>query len=286
MRNLRCAAAALLALFALAAALPGGAALPGAAAAAERLKLATTTSTDTSGLLKWLNPAFEIKYKVAVHSIAVGTGRALRLARNGDVDVVLVHSREAELKFVADGYGVNRREVMYNDFVIVGPPKDPARVRGLKSVSEAIRRISKSGEIWFSRGDDSGTHKKEKRLLKEAGVRISPSWHRSLGQGMGRTLLVADEKLGYALTDRGTYISLSSRDRISLQVLVEGDKKLLNPYGVIVVNPKRFGHVNYKLAMKYVDFLVSPEGQRLIGEFRMGGHQLFTPAVQKAGGDK
>lgn len=247
---------------------------------AERLRLATTTSTESSGLLAYLNPVFERKHGVRVHTIAVGTGRALRLGKNGDVDVVLVHAREAEEAFMNKGYGVNRRRVMHNDFVIVGPPSDPARMKRLRGVSNALEKIRKSGAIWFSRGDDSGTHKKEIILWKAAGLKPDGTHYRSLGQGMGQTLIVADEKRGYTITDRGTYLSFSTKGIISLRIYVEGDKELFNPYGVIVVNPKRHPHVNYELAKKYAAFLISFEGQRLIANFRLDGKQLFYPAAE------
>lgn len=255
------------------------------AGAAERLKLATTTSTENSGLLKWLHPVFEKMYGVQVHVIAVGTGRALRLGRNGDVDVVLVHARGAEEKFIAEGHGVDRREVMYNDFVIVGPAADPAGVKGMADTAAALRRVMEKKALWFSRGDDSGTHKKEIHLWRTAGLRPKGAWYHSLGQGMGRTLLIADEKRGYALTDRGTYIALSGKNKISLKVLVEGDKSLLNPYSVILVNPKRHPHVKSRLARRYADFLVSQQGQSLIARFRLSGKVLFHPSARPVPGN-
>ena len=245
--------------------------------AQERLKLATTTSTDNSGLLKYLHPAFEKAAGVKVHTIAVGTGKALALGRNGDVDVVLVHARAAEDKFVADGWGVNRRDVMANDFIIIGPREDPAGIRGESDAVRALKRIAMKKARWFSRGDDSGTHKKEKQLWKDAAMQPSGRWYASLGQGMGKTLLAADEKQGYTLTDRGTYIAMSEGKRISLEVLVEGDERLFNPYGVIAVNPKRHPHARYDLAMKYIEFLTSEKGQLLIAGYRMNGKILFYP---------
>lgn len=243
----------------------------------DRLRLATTTSTNNSGLLQYLHPTFEKKYRVKIHTIAVGTGKALVLGRNGDVDVVLVHARAAEEKFVAAGYGVNRREVMANDFIIVGPKSDPAGTRGTKIAAAALRWIAEKKTRWFSRGDDSGTHKKETALWKEAGLEPSGRWYSVLGQGMGKTLLVTDEKQGYTLTDRGTYIAMSAGKKITLEILVEGDQRLFNPYGVIAVNPKRHPHVRFGLAMKYVEFLTSPQGQRLIGDYRINGQILFHP---------
>lgn len=245
--------------------------------AQQRLKLATTTSTDNSGLLAHLHPTFERLAGVKVHTIAVGTGKALALGRNGDVDVVLVHSRGAEDKFVSAGYGVYRRDVMANDFIIVGPRGDPAGIRGESDVAAALERIAKKKSRWFSRGDDSGTHKKEATLWKAAALQPLGRWYASLGQGMGKTLLAANEKRGYTLTDRGTYLAMIAGKKISLEVLVEGDERLFNPYGVIAVNPKRHPHVRFALAKKYIEFLTSEQGQLLIAGFRLNGKVLFHP---------
>lgn len=258
----------------------------GPSAGAERLTLATTTSTANSGLLKYLHPHFEKMSGAAVDVIAVGTGQALRLGRNGDVDVVLVHARAAEDKFVAEGHGVNRRDVMYNDFVMAGPSNDPAGVRGMKDAVAALKKVAEKKATWFSRGDDSGTHKMELELWKAAGIaKPAGEWYRALGQGMGNTLIAADEKGAYTLADRGTYIALSSAKKIALRVLVEGDAKLFNPYGVIAVNPKRHPHVKHELAMKYVNFLVSPEGQKIISSFQKGGKVLFFSSAAGAPGN-
>ena len=245
--------------------------------ALERLKLATTTSTENSGLLKQLHPAFEKKHGVSVHTISVGTGKALRLGQNGDVDVVLVHAKNAEVLFVEQGYGVRREAVMYNDFVIVGPESDPARVFRTFDVSEALLQIRNSKSLWFSRGDDSGTHKKEMQLWRDAGVEAFGLWYRALGQGMGRTLMAADEKGGYTLTDRGTYVALVANRKIALKIQGPRGKRLHNPYSVIAVNPKRHPHVKFDWAMKYIDFLLSAEGQGVIRDFRLLGKQLFYP---------
>ena len=249
--------------------------------ALERLKLATTTSTENSGLLKQLHPVFEKKYGVFVHTISVGTGKALRLGQNGDVDVVLVHAKKAEDLFVERDYGVRRRVVMYNDFVIVGPASDPAGVLRTFNVSEALLRIRNSKSLWFSRGDDSGTYKKEMQLWKGAGVDVFGPWYRALGQGMGRTLMAADEKNGYTLTDRGTYIALVENGKIFLKIQGPRGKRLHNPYSVIAVNPKRHSHVKFNLALKYIDFLTSAEGQRIIHDFRLKGKPLFHPNAKK-----
>ena len=247
------------------------------AAPAQKLTLATTTSTQFTGLLDWLHPRFEKRYGVRIHTIAVGTGKALRLGRDGDVDVVLVHAPEAEKKFVSRGYGVNRRSVMFNDFVIVGPENDPAKISGMGDAAAALRWVSARGALWASRGDDSGTHKKEMSLWRAAGILPEGGWYLSLGQGMGYTLRLADEKGTYTLVDRGSYLFFAARGKVDLKIVSEGDKRLLNPYGVIAVNPKRHPHVKYDLAMKYVTFLTSPEGQKLIGSFRVKGKKLFHP---------
>ncbi|MDE0340750.1 MAG: substrate-binding domain-containing protein [Nitrospinae bacterium] len=245
--------------------------------ALNRLKLATTTSTENSGLLKQLHPVFEKRYGFSVHTISVGTGKALRLGQNGDVDVVLVHAKKAEDLFMASGYGVHRRAVMYNDFVIVGPASDPAGVFKTFDVSEALLQIKNSKSLWFSRGDDSGTHKKEMELWRDASVSVFGSWYRALGQGMGRTLMAADEKSGYTLTDRSTYIALVANGKVSLKIQGPRGGRLHNPYSVIAVNPKRHPHVKFDLAVKYINFLTSGEGQGIIRDFRLMGKQLFYP---------
>jgi tungstate transport system substrate-binding protein len=256
----------------------------GWAAPVQSLKLATTTSTHFTGLLDYLHPQFEKKHKVRISTIAAGTGKALRLGRNGDVDVVLVHAPAAEKIFVSQGYGVNRRNVMYNDFVLVGPRTDPARISGVGDVAAALRWIHAGKALWVSRGDDSGTHKKEMALWRAAGFLPSGPWYRSLGQGMGNTLRIADEKLAYTLSDRGSFIFFEARGKVDLRIMSEGDSRLLNPYGVIAVNPQRHPHVKYDLAMKYVTFLTSPRGQMLIGNFRVKGKKLFHPSAgSKAG---
>jgi tungstate transport system substrate-binding protein len=240
-----------------------------------RLKLATTTSTDNSGLLEALLPPFEQKYTIKVDVIAVGTGKALTLGRNGDVDVVLVHAREAEDEFVNGGYGVNRRDVMYNDFVIVGPPSDPAGIRGTDEPSQALKKIAAVQAPFISRGDDSGTHKKELSLWKVAEIAPGGAWYMETGQGMGASLEIANEKRGYVLADRGTYIAY--RDKLTLDVLCEGDPVLHNPYGIIAVNPARHPHVRYMEAMMLIAWVTSPEGQRIIERFKSGGELLFYP---------
>ncbi|GAB4278296.1 MAG: substrate-binding domain-containing protein [Deferrisomatales bacterium] len=246
-----------------------------AAGAQCRLRLATTTSTDNSGLLGALLPPFEATWGCRVDVIAVGTGKALRLGENGDVDVVLVHARPAEDRFVAAGFGINRRDVMHNDFVVLGPPADPAGVRGAASGAEALARVARAGASFVSRGDDSGTHKKEKSLWQASGVAPGGGWYKEAGQGMGAVLRMADELGAYTLSDRGTYLAF--RDKLSLAVLHEGDAALANPYGIIPVNPARHPGVNYEAAMALVGFVTGPRGQRIIREFRKGGEALFFP---------
>ena len=249
--------------------------LPGEVSGGGRLRLATTTSTDNSGLLEALHPPFEEKYGVKVDVIAVGTGKALALGRNGDVDAVLVHAREAEEEFVRDGHGVNRRVVMYNDFIILGPAPDPAGVKGLEEAAKALGAIASSRAPFVSRGDDSGTHRKEMGLWEKAGISPGGRWYLAVGQGMGASLMVAEEKQAYILADRGTY--LAYMDKTGLKVLVEGDESLFNPYGVMAVSPARWPHVDYDLAMAYIAWITSVEGQRIIRNYTLGGEPLFIP---------
>jgi tungstate transport system substrate-binding protein len=241
------------------------------------LRLATTTSTDNSGLLQDLVPPFEKRNNIRVHVIAVGTGKALRLAREGDVDIVLVHARKAEDKLVSDGYGINRRDIMYNDFVIVGPNDDLAGIRGMKQAPAAMAKISDSGNVFVSRGDNSGTHKKEITLWKKAGIQPAGSWYREAGQGMGKVLQIAGEMQAYTLTDRGTW--LAYQKRIPLKIRSEGDSSLHNPYGIIAVNPERYSDVNYDGAMKFINWITSDEGQKLIRDFKISGKALFIPSA-------
>jgi len=245
----------------------------GSAFAAEHLRLATTTSTDNSGLLAELLPPFEQANDCHVDVIAVGTGKAIKLGETGDVDVILVHARSKEDKFVADGYGVDRRDVMYNDFVILGPENDPAGIKGSKDAVAAMTKISDSKATFVSRGDDSGTNTREKQLWKAANVTPNGAWYLEAGRGMGEVIIMAGERQGYTLSDRGTYLAF--KDKTPLKVLVEGDKRLFNPYGVIMVNPKKYPHVKVDLAKKFMDFLTSAQGKALIAGFRRGGEQLF-----------
>jgi len=246
--------------------------------ASDVLRMSTTTSTENSGLLAVLNPAFEAQHNIKLEVIAVGTGKALRMGAQGDVDVVFVHAPAAELKYVKSGDFVNRQAVMHNDFVVVGPTNDPANIAASKTVEEAFRSIAQTEATFISRGDDSGTHKKERILWKKAGVKPAGDWYVEVGQGMGAVLNIANEKQAYALTDRGTQIAFA--DKVSLKVLFEGDNELFNPYHVMAVNPKKHEGVNYDLAMKYIQFVTGAEGQGIIQNFRKGGQQLFYPDAQ------
>ncbi len=246
------------------------------------IKCASTTSTQNSGFFDYILPIFERKTGIRVHVIAVGTGAALEIGKRGDADVVFVHAKEEELKLVREGWFVNRFDVMYNDFVIVGPPEDPARIKGLKDAVEALRRIHRARAPFVSRGDNSGTHKKEVKLWKEAGVVPSGRWYMEVGQGMAKTLRIANEKRAYTLTDRGTWLAIKDRDRMDLEIMVEGDPKLFNQYGVMAVNPLRHPHVKYAEALKFIEFLVSEEGQRAIANFKTpSGERLFYPNAPK-----
>ena len=253
------------------------------AAVADRfLTLASTTSTRDSGFFDAVLPAFEAKTGIQVRVVAVGTGRALRLAERGDVDAVLVHDRSSELAFVSGGHGIARREVMYNDFVVIGPSGDPARVRGVRDAATAFVRIAESRAIFTSRGDDSGTHKAELRLWEAVGIdarTASGTWYRETGTGMGATLNTAAEFGAYLLVDRGTWLSFKNRG--DLQVLVEGDPRLRNVYGIILVNPERHPHVKSEQARVFAEWLVSKEGRTAIAAFRLEGMQLFHPLIQE-----
>jgi tungstate transport system substrate-binding protein len=245
------------------------------------LLLVSTTSTQDSGLLDVLLPAFTDQTGYSVQLVAVGSGQALKMGEQGDADVILLHSPAAEKDFVANGFGIDRRLVMHNDFVIVGPPADPAGIRGL-SPEEALKNIYDSQATFVSRGDESGTHVKEQALWKKAGLDpAGQDWYLETGQGQGATLLIASEKGAYALADRGTY--LAYRNNVDLEILVEGDSFLLNVYHVITVNPDKWKDVNFKAAQAFADFVTSPEGQKIIGEFGVKeyGEPLFIPDAGK-----
>ena len=251
--------------------------LSGVSNAEQRMKMSTTTSTDNSGLLEALIPPFERMFDIRVDVIAVGTGKALKLGENGDVDIVFVHARGAEDKFIDAGFGVNRRDVMYNDFVIIGPENDPAGIKGVKDAAEALKRIAEAKAPFISRGDDSGTHKKEKKIWGEAGVSVKGQWYHEVGQGMGAVLKIADEKKAYTMADRGTFLAFS--EKINLPVLCEGDPVLYNPYGIIAVNPAKHSHVNYVNAMAFIGWITSIKGQEIIREFgkEKFSQPLFVP---------
>ncbi|MEW5963358.1 MAG: substrate-binding domain-containing protein [Pseudomonadota bacterium] len=241
----------------------------------------STTSTENSGLFKHILPLFKAKTGIDVRVVAVGTGQAIKNAEKGDGDVLLVHAKAAEEKFVADGWGVKRFPVMYNDFVIVGPKADPAKVAGSKDAASALKKIAGAGAPFASRGDDSGTHKAELALWKEAGVDVkaaSGGWYRSTGSGMGATLNTAAGMSAYALTDRATWVSFKNRG--DLDIAVEGDPKLFNQYGVILVNPAKHPHVKAKEGQAFVDWLVGPEGQNAVRSFKIDGGQVFFPNAE------
>ena len=252
--------------------------LAGACAAGEdALILATTTSTQDSGLLDKIVPLFEDETGYSVKTIAVGSGAALRMGEEGEADVILAHSPDAEDAFMAAGHGVNRRLVMHNDFVIVGPADDPAELRGLGDAAEATRRIADSESLFLSRGDQSGTHAKELEMWRAAGLTPAGGWYQESGTGMGPTLLVASDKQGYALSDRATYLAL--RENLALDILVEGDPALFNVYHVMQVNPEKSDRINAEAAAAFAVFITSPEVQEVIrgfGEDRFG-QPLFVP---------
>ena len=255
--------------------------LPTARAADSSILLQSTTSTANSGLYDAILPIFTEKSGITVDVVAVGTGQAIKNAANGDGDVLLVHARPDEEAFVAAGQGVERFDVMYNDFVIVGPEADPAGVDGSKDVVDALGRIAESGAPFASRGDDSGTHKKELELWEQTGVDIdaaSGGWYRETGSGMGATLNVAAGMGAYALTDRGTWIPFGNKG--DLRILVEGDEALFNQYGVILVNPEKHPGVNVEGGQAFIDWILGEEGQRAIADYRVGGEQLFFPNAE------
>ncbi len=241
--------------------------------------MATTTSTDNTGLLKLLHPSFEKKHDVKLDVIAVGTGKALRLAENGDVDLVLVHAPEAEIKFVAAGFGIEREAVMHNDFVILGPTSDPANLTGMTSLPEVMQTLQNSSAVFISRGDDSGTHKKEMSLWAQADMKPAGENYLSVGQGMGAVLQIANDKLAYTLTDRGTYLAYA--DKIDLKIVFENNPALFNPYHIILVNPDIHPHSKIQMAREYSAFLRGEEGQIIIRDFKIKGNSLFHPDVIK-----
>jgi tungstate transport system substrate-binding protein len=248
------------------------------------LTVASTTSTQNSGLFDHILPQFFAQTGIEVRVVAVGTGQAIRLAERGDADVLLVHHEPSERRFVAEGFGVQRHDVMYNDFVIVGPEDDPAGIAGMRHASDAMRRIGEAKATFASRGDDSGTHKQERALWQAAEKDVadaSGDWYRETGSGMGATLNTARALGAYTLTDRATWISFANKG--DLKVLVEGDARLYNPYGVILVNPERHPHVNAEAGQTFIDWLTSAAGQRAIASYRVDGNQLFFPSAAGRG---
>ena len=255
---------------------------PSQATSAEYITLASTTSTRDTGLLSSILPIFTKGSGIRVRVVAVGTGQAIKIAKNGDADVLLVHDKKSEHSFVADGYGVKRYDVMHNDFVVVGPVKDPAAIAGMKDVVKAFGKIAHNKSIFLSRGDDSGTNKKEYSLWHAGGIdttKASGDWYRETGSGMGATLNMASAMNGYSLADRGTWLAFKNRKK--LKILLEGDTRLLNPYGVILVNPKRHPHVKAAAGKKLIDWLISKEGQSAISAFKISGEQLFKGSLKQ-----
>ncbi|WP_293267927.1 substrate-binding domain-containing protein [Neptunomonas sp.] len=251
----------------------------GANAAENIIRLATTTSTYNSGLLDKLLPVFEQEYGAKVHVIAVGTGKALRMGRDGDVDLVMTHAPAAEKSFIDQGYGIEAKSVMYNDFVVVGPVNDPAKIKGGMDVEHALRSIAASKSQFISRGDDSGTHKKELALWKASGTAPTFDGYKQIGQGMGKVLQVSDELQGYTMTDRGTWLAYQAR--LNLELMIAGDKRLFNPYQVMLVNPARYKGLNTDGARALAQWLVSAQGQQMVNDFRINGEVLFHGSAQQ-----
>jgi len=246
------------------------------------ITVASTTSTEQSGLFKHMLPAFEKQTGIQVRVVALGTGQALDMGKRGDADVVFVHARQLEEKFVAEGFGVQRFEVMYNDFVLVGPKSDPAKVSGTGDIVAALQKIKAAQAPFASRGDRSGTHFAELQLWKAAGVDVAKDrggWYRETGSGMGPTLNTASGMNAYALADRGTWLSFKNRG--DLAIAVAGDKRLFNQYGIILVNPARHPHVKKDLGQAFIDWVISPDGQTAIADYKIGGEQLFFPNADR-----
>ncbi len=244
------------------------------------MTLATTTSTRDTGLLDVLVPAFDKKYGVTTKVVAVGTGEALEMGKQGNADVLLVHARKSEDEFVASGYGINRKDVMYNFFFVVGPKDDPAGAAEAKDAEEAMKKIADTKSNFLSRGDQSGTHKKELAIWEKYSLKPQgEAWYKEAGQGMGDTLTMASEMRAYTLADSGTWYAF--QDKVDLKIVVEGDPILFNPYGVIAVNPEKYPNIHNKAATAFVDFITSEEGQKIIGEYKKNGQQLFMPDAKK-----
>jgi tungstate transport system substrate-binding protein len=249
------------------------------AAAETRIRMASTTSTQNSGLFDYLLPIFEKETGIKIDVVAVGTGAAIEIGKRGDADVVFVHAKEQELKAVEEGYFVNRHDVMYNDFVIIGPTTDPAKVKGMKSASDAFKKISESGASFVSRGDKSGTNTKELALWKKTGIEpAGRKWYLEVGQGMEKTQRIADEKRAYTLTDRGTWLATRDKDKLDMVIVLEGDPVLFNQYGVMAVNPVKNKGVKFNEAMQFVNWIISKEGQAVVASYKdKNGNALFIP---------
>jgi len=254
--------------------------LAAAGASAEtRIRMASTTSTQNSGLFDYLLPIFEKKTGIKIDVVAVGTGAAIEIGKRGDADVVFVHAKEQELKAVEEGFFVNRHDVMYNDFVVIGPSNDLAKIKGTKLTTDAFKKIAESGSQFVSRGDKSGTHTKELSLWKKVGIEpTGQKWYLEVGQGMEKTQRIADEKRAYTLTDRGTWLATRDKDKLDMTIVLEGDPTLFNQYGVMAVNPEKFKTVKFKEAMVFVNWIISKEGQDVVASFKdKNGNALFTP---------
>jgi tungstate transport system substrate-binding protein len=251
---------------------------PGNAIAGEIL-CSSTTSTENSGLFNYLLPIFEKKSGIKVKVVARGTGAAIEMGKRGDADVVFVHAKEQELKAVEEGWFVNRHDVMYNDFVIIGPAADPLKIKGVRSATEAFKKIAAGDTLFISRGDKSGTHTKELSLWAKAGIDPKgKAWYMEVGQGMEKTQRIANEKRAYTLTDRGTWLATKDKDRLDMKIVFEGDPLLFNQYGVMAVNPAKHKHVKYNEAMQFVRWVISKEGQQTIAVFKdRNGNPFFIP---------
>ncbi|NLO79601.1 MAG: solute-binding protein [Xanthomonadaceae bacterium] len=242
------------------------------------ITVASTTSTEQSGLFAHILPKFKEATGIEVRVVAVGTGQAFAIARRGDADILLVHDTAGEEKFIAEGYGIARTDVMYNDFVLIGPKSDPAKVAEAESITDALQRIAKAQVPFASRGDDSGTHRTELRMWELAGIKPGGSWYRELGSGMGPTLNTAAAMDAYVLADRATWIAFDNRQ--NLEILFEGDKALFNQYGSVLINPERHPHLKHDLAKKWHDWLISSNGQEAIASYKLRGQQLFFPNAE------
>ncbi len=244
-----------------------------------RIRCASTTSTHNSGLFDYLLPTFEKKAGLKVDVVAVGTGAAIEIGKRGDADLVFVHAKDQELKAVEEGYFVGRHDVMYNDFVVIGPEEDTLSIKGTKTLIEAFRKIAEGAGTFVSRGDKSGTHTKELSIWEKTGTTPSgQKWYLEVGQGMEKTQRIANEKRAYTLTDRGTWLSAKDKDRLQMMIVFEGDPILFNQYGIMAVNPKKHKHVKYKEAMQFIDWLISKEGQQAIASYKdKNGNRLFLP---------